>query len=116
MFPSLRSDVVVPAAGIDFVPTGLNDFSVTEPGGKCVHGVYIPANQEDQDGSDFCDICTSLKTFCKKIGLLPQQANIRVYIWQNYSHDEAVTKIQRLEEEQKQYGRSEDSNSDNPSA
>jgi len=42
---SLRTDVVVPAAGIDFVPVGLNDFGVTEPGSKCIHGVYIPFNQ-----------------------------------------------------------------------
>lgn len=111
MFPSLRSDIVVPAAGIDFVPTGLNDFSVTEPGTKCVHGVYLPSNQEDQDGSYFCDVCTSLKAFMKKTGLSRAEAELRTYCFQNFPHEEALEEIQR-----RLYGRSETSNTDNPPA
>jgi len=108
MFPSLRSDVVVPAAGIDFVPVGLNNFSVTEPGGKCIHGVYIPSNQEDQDGSDFCDVCTSLKKFCKVNNLTRAEAELRTYCFQNYPHEEALKEIQR-----RLYGRPETGDSDN---
>lgn len=96
MFPSLRSDVVVPVAGIDFVPVGLNDFSVTEPGGKCVHGVYIASNQTDQTYSEMCDVCTSLLSFCEKTGITPEQADKRLYCWMNYSHDEAKERIRAL--------------------
>jgi len=105
---SLRTDVVVPAAGIDFVPVGLNDFGVTEPGSKCIHGVYIPFNQEDQDGSDFCDICTSLKAFCATRGFTRAEANLRLYCFQNFEHEEALKEIQR-----RLYGRPETGDSDN---
>jgi hypothetical protein len=91
VFPSLRQEgLEVPPSGVDFVPAGFNDFSITEPGGKCIHGIYIPANQIDQDGSDFCGICTSLKAFCEKTGLHPAQADARLYIWTNFSHEVAI--------------------------
>jgi len=41
--------------GVVVQPSGLT--SVREPGGKCVHGTYIPANSPLQDRSEFCYIC-----------------------------------------------------------
>lgn len=45
-----QPDVVVPAFAERLAP-----------GGKCVHGVYIPSNQERQDFAEFCDLCRCLK-------------------------------------------------------
>jgi hypothetical protein len=89
----------VPASGTDFIPTGLSDLTVKEPGGKCVHGNYIPSNHDDQSFSKYCGICTSLRAFCEKYNMQQSTANIRVYIWQNFEHEEAVTRIKQLEEE-----------------
>ncbi len=87
---NLRQDgLVVPASGTDYVPVGLSDLTVMEPGGKCVHGNYIPSNQVEQDYSESCHLCMSLKAFCSYTGLTPEQADRRVYYWVNYEHEEA---------------------------
>jgi hypothetical protein len=97
---NLRQEgLAVPASGTDFVPVGLSDLMVREDGGKCVHGVYIPSNHEDQNFARYCDICTSLKAFCEKNSMQQSQANIRLYVWINFDHEEAVTRLKQLEEE-----------------
>jgi hypothetical protein len=103
----------IPPSGTDFVPAGYGDFTVTEPGGKCVHGVYIPSNHADQSFSEHCHICTSLKAYCEKTKHTLEQANLRIYLWQNFSHEEAVERIKQLEEE---YVRFQNSNSPDPGA
>lgn len=96
---NLRQEgIVVPPSGVDFVPAANTDFTVTEPGGKCVHGVYIPANQQSQGHSEFCDICTSLKAYCEFRNISPLLADSRLYLWVNFEHEEALTRIKLLEE------------------
>lgn len=34
---------------------------VDSPGGKCIHGVYIPANQTNLNQADFCTVCESYR-------------------------------------------------------
>jgi hypothetical protein len=87
----------VPPSGTDFILAGYGDFTVTEPGGKCVHGVYIPSNHADQTFSEHCHVCVSLKAFCDKTGATPEEADRRLYFWTNFSHEEAV-KINRTVE------------------
>lgn len=96
MFPSLREEkIVVPVSGCDFVPTGFSPLNITEPGGKCVHGNYIPSNQEDQSFAESCHICVSLRAFCEKMNLTRAEAELRVYCWVNYEHEDAVKEIKR---------------------
>lgn len=98
MFPSLREEkIVVPPSGCDYVPTGYSPLNIAEPGGKCVHGVYIPSNQEDQNYAESCHICMSLVSFCKTTGRSFTQANVRVDISMNYEHEDAIEILKELE-------------------
>lgn len=96
MFPSLREEkIVVPVSGCDFVPTGFSPLNITEPGGKCVHGNYVPSNQEDQSFSEFCHVCVSLRAFMAKTGLTMAEVELRAYCWMNYDHETAQKEIKR---------------------
>jgi len=83
-----RNDLVIPVSG--WVPN-------IDPGKKCLHGVYISSTQEHQGYSEMCGICTSLISFCETTGLTPEQANLRVYYWTNFSHKEAEERIRALQ-------------------
>lgn len=49
MNANLRKD------GVEVAASG--ESHVTAPGGKCIHGVYIPSNQSDQSFSEYCFGC-----------------------------------------------------------
>lgn len=54
-----RMDIVVPSSG---------DSEITMPGGKCDHGVYIPANSilADPDLAPCCSICRPYEIIARK--------------------------------------------------
>ncbi len=80
---NLRQDgISVPVSGCDFVSSDLGDLILTEPGGKCIHGNYIPSNQADQALSMNCDLCVNLRQFCEFYGLTTEEADARLRrIW-----------------------------------
>jgi hypothetical protein len=109
MYPSLREEkIVVQVSGCDFVPTGFSPLNITEPGGKCIHGNYIPSNQEDQSFSESCHVCVGLRAFIAKTGCTKAEADLRVYCWMNYDHETAKKEIKR-----RIYGGLDDSNQSN---
>jgi hypothetical protein len=52
-----RQDVTVPASG---------ECEVHKPGGKCEHGVYIPATSSDANRAPNCSICHPYEIVLKK--------------------------------------------------
>lgn len=40
--------------------------SVTIPGRKCTHGVYIPANSPDENRAEYCTLCSPYKLSTKE--------------------------------------------------
>ena len=63
-------DIIMPVSGDSFV---------TEPGRKCEHGTYIPANSSHSDRAEYCSVCYPYlieeTRYAHTPGVLPDQSN-----------------------------------------
>jgi hypothetical protein len=55
-----RLSIVVPASG---------QSSITVPGGKCIHGVYIAATSPWPNHAEYCSICRPYEILVRKGGI-----------------------------------------------